>query len=149
MDGRWIFENDNIYYLLLGSALILAPVYYLYSKNLYKFNTSKDLENISSLHEYSDNFLNDIFYATSSSQLAINFLNNPYLFNFFRNLMILYPSPESLLINFPIDEKREILNFFDCIKKNSFKNFSEYKINKITFYNLIYHINKSIYCLDI
>ncbi len=149
MNGFWLGENDNIYYILLGSSLLLIPIYFLYNNHIYNISITKNLNNITELHEYSDLYLSDIFYSTSSSQLLIKFLDNKYLFNFFKNFLKLYPSPELLLLDFTFEEKREILRFFEMIKKNSFNTFSNFDIKKKVFYKLIYYINKQIFCLDI
>jgi hypothetical protein len=116
---------------------------------MHKLNINKDLDNITDLHNYSDLFLSEIFYSTDPNQLITFFLKNEFLFNFFKNLLKLYPSPELLLLDFSIEEKKEILNFFEDVKKNSFKIFSENRIKKQTFYKLIYYINKNIFCYEL
>lgn len=109
---------------------------------------NKDLESLTDLINYSDSYLDDLFLSTSSNQLLNNFLKNPYLFNFFKNFIKLYPSIDFLLINFENTEKLEIINFINDLKKSQ-KDFYNNTIKKETFYKLLYYINKNIFCLNI
>lgn len=142
-------DLEYLYYVALGLCVCLIPVYYYFNSCTYSLNVTKPLDNLRELLEYSDFYLSDIFGASGSHELASNFLNNKFLFNFFKNLLILYPSPELLAMDFPPLEKSEILHFFDSVQKNSFELFRKNPIKKKTFYNLIYYINKNIFCLDI
>lgn len=127
----------------------MLPIYYSYSIYTYNNRINKVLLNNSELLEYRDLFLSDYFSLTSATQLTINFLNNPYLFNFFKNLLILYPATESIFLDFTFQEKKEIINFFESVKSNSFNEFKINPIKRETFYKLLYYINKSIFILDI